>query len=1184
MQRAVTDLVRDVERVTGAPVAIVPDAAVANIVVGTVGVSAAIDALIASGQLDLASLRDDADGELRWEGLLVTVVGETLYLIGTDRRGTIYAVYDFAEAIGVSPWYWWADVPVRTRRRIVVRRDASHADWPAVRFRGVFINDEEELFHWSRRHTPDGTIGPVTYGRVFELLLRLKGNYLWPAMHIGAFNHDPENGRLADEMGVVIGTSHCDMLLRSNEHEFRPWVAAQGEDIRYDYSIPGRNRDKLHEYWRGSVEQNGDYEVTWTVGIRGVHDSGFETAAIDGNDALSAEEKLSARVELLETAIRDQRGILEDTLGVEADRAPQLFVPYKEVLPLYDAGLDLPDDVTVVWANDNFGYIRRFPDEAELARSGGHGLYYHASYWANFATSYLATSTAPLALVGSELSKAWERGIRRLWVDNIGGLKPLELEMDFFLRRAWAADRPSATDDVVDFVAQWVDSAYSGEHGARAGALYAEYSRVNQQRKIEHLGSGAFAQTGWGDEASRRLAVLRRIYDETNEILAALPEDERDSFFQVFALKIHMSYLTNAQFYFADRSLLASQQGKAAAADQWLAVSRQFDDAKRALIRYYNEGLSGGKWNGMFTPEAFPPPVMPLFPPGSPALEIRGHGLDATVWGAAPDNDDRGLTFWQHGADAKWIEVFSTGVPGVAYTIDADPWIQVTRGSGIAGAETRLHVAVDAAANAGRSGTIRITSPTIADAVEIPVRVAETPAIEPGFVGAVEADGVVSLDPARPDEVRDGTSSRWHVIPHLGRDGVDALQAEAVVRHPDAAADAAAAEFGFHLHTAGAHVLELHRLPTLDSTGRIRVAVTVDDSEPFTVESPTTDEHRGAWYTGIQDNVERLRVTLPDLEAGGHTLRLHVVDGAVTLTKLVIHTADEILDTNLGAPFSRHTRSADAPVPDPALSASALSEVDRVVREVYGVDPTENAILDQVYVDRYWFDHETTFRRTRNVPQTNRGAAVTWHGPDGTKDIVRALGTGAPVGADGRLAFEAELALVGGDHAWLTPSRDSEAAWELTQAETQARTGLALQARPRGLQWDDPADAPGMHFAIELPDGGAYRVWLLVKFDDGTDDACFLALDGAVQPLEAQFSGGDLCSYGTRQIWLWTHVSDLEITAGSHVLSIYARKSGLRVDRVYLTLGDELPPIDADWAPSARVDVAAGEAAAVTLS
>lgn len=292
-----------------------------------------------------------------------------------------------------------------------------------MQYRGIFLNDEEELDAWAKLHTADGAIGPATYCRIFELILRLKGNYIWPAMHVNAFNADPENGRLADEMGVVVGTSHCDMLLRSNQHEFDPWVEKKGyHELLYDYSLPGQ-RSRLREYWRESVEQNASYEVSFTLGMRGIHDSGFRTRAIDEDASLSEEEKRTARVRLLEEVIRDQREIIRTTLHhARADEALQVFIPYKEVLPLYDAGLELPDDVTVMWTNDNFGHIRRYPSERERRRRGGHALYFHSSYWAPAPLSYLFINSIPLAQTGCELRKAYREGIRKIWVDMEGRL------------------------------------------------------------------------------------------------------------------------------------------------------------------------------------------------------------------------------------------------------------------------------------------------------------------------------------------------------------------------------------------------------------------------------------------------------------------------------------------------------------------------------------------------------------------------------------------------------------------------------------------------------------------------------------------------------------------------------------------------------------------------------------------
>lgn len=270
--------------------------------------------------------------------------------------------------------------------------------------------------------------------------------------------------RLQTAMGIVVGTSHCDMLMRSNNREWKPWLAKKGyTDVEYDFSIPGRNREILKEYWRESVEQNRDFEVSYTVGMRGIHDSGFETKSLEG---LTGEKLLKAKIELLESVMAAQQEILSETLDTEPMKT---FVPYKEVLELYDNGLKVPEDLTLIWTNDNYGYVRRYPGEKEKARKSGNGIYYHNSYWAPPGASYLFICSIPMSHTRNELLKAYKEGIQKVWVTNFGAIKPLEQQLSFYAKLAWEADgdanRDLETFDETIFLTRWLDSMFTGQPG-----------------------------------------------------------------------------------------------------------------------------------------------------------------------------------------------------------------------------------------------------------------------------------------------------------------------------------------------------------------------------------------------------------------------------------------------------------------------------------------------------------------------------------------------------------------------------------------------------------------------------------------------------------------------------------------------------------------------------------------------
>lgn len=802
----------------------------------------------------------DADGNVRWEAFLHQLCGDMLYIIGSDKRGTVYGIYDLSEQIGISPWYFWADVPPKKDRHFSFPEDYFKVDWPSVPYRGIFLNDEEELEAWAKKHTGDDTIGPETYRKIYELILRLKGNYIWPAMHVNYFNENPENRRLAGEAGIVVGTSHCDMMMRSNQNEWNPWTARKEyRDVKYDYSIPGENRRILQEYWTESAEMYRDYDASYTVGMRGIHDSGFVTERIDTDESLTAEEKQQAKVRLLGKVIADQRQILKEVLGEEkGGSVPQVFIPYKEVLPLYDNGLELPEDVTLMWVDDNFGYVRRYPSQEERRRSGGHGLYYHASYWAPPGLSYLFINSIPLAHTGNELKKCWESGIRKMWVLNVGALKPLEMDMEFFIRYGWEAGKEAGdTKDSHLFAEHWFDRNFSGGYGREAARIYCRFAQVTNVCKLEHMQSDKFSQTSYGDEAQKRMLVLKDLLKRADCIYEKLPDEEKDAYYELLYMKVEASYLINASFYYADRSRLSYNRGAMQAADAYLALSRQMDSRKRQMLYHYNHKLQGGKWDGILTPESFLPPPTVLYPSAKPALVIGEPELGLADTG-------EGVTFSYYGEQEKCIEVYNKGCGTVSLSVSCPEWLETSAAVAEVSTDLKIWLRVREGFarlwERGTQGDIAVHG-EFGEEFHIPVRLLRQAPIESAGLPAgcyIEADGYVSIPADGFGQQTDCACGTWRVIPDIGRGEGSAVEAFAAAPVEDLEEKSPTIEYAFYLQSEGAFLLEIYRFLTLNSTGKVRLGIGVDDMPFFPVESPTTDEWRGNWEDAVMNDGEKL--------------------------------------------------------------------------------------------------------------------------------------------------------------------------------------------------------------------------------------------------------------------------------------------------------------------------------------
>jgi hypothetical protein len=545
----------------------------------------------------------------KWESAVTTVVerpvagvARALVVEGGDRRGAAFALFTLSRQMGVSPWYWWADVPVVRHAAVYVAAKDVVQGAPSVRYRGIFLNDEDwGLRPWAAAKMDPAlkNVGPRTYERVFELLLRLHANSLWPAMHPGtlAFNAVAENAKLADRWGIVMGSSHSEALLRNNVGEWSEEAPPKG-DGKWNYQI---NSKAMQAYWDQRLEANGRYENFYTVGLRGVHDTGLEAT---GDDQVKAR--------LVEQAMADQRALLARRVNPDLAKVPQVIWLYKESLELYRAGMKVPPDVTLGWTDDNYGYIRQLPTVEEQKRPGGSGLYYHVSYW-GFPHDYLWLCSTPPALMREELTKAYDRNVRRYWVLNVGDLKPAESDIDYFMQLAW--DEPAmAKESQREFLAGWLGEQFPGADAAAMAEVMERYYQLNFVRKPEFMGFNgyndgvnrtAFNPLAWptavgADQNATRAFDWEKLSAEAVALGKKLPEASQAAYFELVGYPVEAAAAMNEKFLATDRTYLDAHEHAAEKLAAAAVAARAAFDRIGALTAEYN-ALEGGKWSGMMS-------------------------------------------------------------------------------------------------------------------------------------------------------------------------------------------------------------------------------------------------------------------------------------------------------------------------------------------------------------------------------------------------------------------------------------------------------------------------------------------------------------------------------------------------------------------------------------------------------
>ena len=909
VKRAAELFAADVEAVTGRRPQVTSATGETGpaVIVGTVGGSALIRRLSEAGKIDTAPL------EGAWERYLIQTVAnplpgirKALVIAGSDRRGAAYGLFTLSELIGVSPWYWWADVPVKKHAALHVDAPPTYSQTPSVRYRGIFLNDEDwGLTPWaSQTFEPErGNIGPRTYAKVCELLLRLKANYLAPAMHpvSTSFNPIPENKLVADTFAIVMGSTHCEPLLLNTASE---WDTKTMGPWNYD-----KNKEGINRVLTQRVRENSPYENVYTLALRGLHDG-----------AMSTTLPMHEKVRMLQQALLDQRRILAENIDRPVETVPQAFTPYKEVLEIYSNGLELPDDITIVWPDDNYGYMKRLSGVREQRRTGRSGVYYHVSYL-GVPHSYLWFSTTPPSLMYEELRKAYDTTADRLWLVNCGDLKGSEMQVSLFLDMAWDIGRFTA-DNVVSYPARWLAGIFGEAYYDRLEAMTREHLRLAFPRKPEYMGWGYhwnrfdhnceqltdtdFSFTNY-DEAQRRLEAYRQLGARAEALLHEIGDEARPAFYQLVYYPLRGAELMNRMTLGGQRNRWYARQGRAATNAVRDEVQRCYDSLQ-VITRGYNS-LLGGKWNHMMSMRQNYDGVSAYFnlphlathdAAGAPRLALQVAGEDVTgarAFHALPAFDNYLRRTYP-------VEIYNRGGGTLAWTAHAsEPWVVLSKSAGKTADEERITVGIDwEKAPSGNAVPAQIVFRAGEQSEKVLVSLFNPTAPSRAELRGiyVENNGCVSIPAAGCHRVRENDRIKITAVEDLGIEG-PALQ----LGDPTAplqifrSRDVPCAEYDFYAFDAGSVDVYTYVLPTFplhaDRDFRIgentntdtKYSVQIDDGALATPSSSHV-EYSQVWFESVLRNCAVNKSTLHIDKPGRHTLRIRVGDPGIVLQKIVL--------------------------------------------------------------------------------------------------------------------------------------------------------------------------------------------------------------------------------------------------------------------------------------------------------
>lgn len=859
-----------------------------SIVMGTLGKSAVVDEVVKKYKLDVSGIKG------QWEKFIVksfqgTKNSKILVVIGSDRRGTAYGIYELSKQLGVSPWYWWADVPVQKSKNLILKSQDSIYGPPSIKYRGIFINDEfDGLDPWARKilDPESGQIGPKTYAKIFELMLRLKANVLWPAMkRKSAFYQVKGNKEMADSYGIIMGTSHHEPLLVNSSLE---WNEKTDGPWQYD-----TNTARMKKVMDDRVKETASFENIYTIGLRGNEDLGMKS-----------EGGLKERISLMETIFQDQRDILKKHIPKAISQIPQIFTAYKEVLEILNNGLKVPDDAILVWPDDNYGYIQQLDSELDKNRSGGSGIYYHFNYLGRpFPTTWLSAPSPEL--VRKELNKAYGYKANQFWMFNVGDIKPYEFLSSFVLDMAWKFPY-NDTSYTQNYLKQWLTTVFGENLSSKIQPIINGYYQSAFERKPEFMGwdrtepTTSVVNTEYSlshyQEAETRLEQLDNLAKQTKELLKVVPEHLKATFFQLVYYPILSADLANKKYLYAQMNKIYAQQQRISA-NTYANKSRVAMDSLNLLVKQYDE-LLGGKWKNMMRIQWGTPRkdvnLIEVNPSIKPEMGIDFTGKE---WKEGMLQYNALPVFNSYYKETYDITIFNKGGQSFSWQAVADkPWIKLSQASGICKDEQKIKVSVDWATvpkeNQSTKGEIVIKGANVTEKIVVQIFNQQiAPEISANIF--VEQNGVVSINAANFNRKNDKKDYKWTTLEHIGiTNKLVAITDDTLPRIPfewNLAENAPSLEYDFYTYNQGWVELQSFTLPThaINAQRGNLYAVSIDNQAPKIIDFSTSNRNE-EWMLNVQRNTA-IKTSKHFIEnTGKHTLKVWLIDTDVCFDKFII--------------------------------------------------------------------------------------------------------------------------------------------------------------------------------------------------------------------------------------------------------------------------------------------------------